>query len=260
MRPRRGWQARRRPIKRLAILALLGTGLAGCNGQGLNQLASGEQGRVAEVRSGDTLVLDDGLVVRLAEIDAPNLDQPYAAEATAALSKLVSGQTVQLLYAGRRRDNYGRALAQVRLKDSRAWLQMRLLQDGAARVRTYADNRALAAELLDAEAEARGAKKGIWALADYRVRLPVEARGESGFELVEGRVSGAFGSRQGAELDLDKMVTAKIPQGQLAAFAKSGRDPGRLTGKLVRVRGYLRRDGTMALDHPEQLEPLRERP
>jgi hypothetical protein len=102
------------------------------------------------------------------------------------------------------------------------------------------------------------AGRGLWGLAAYRVRLPVEAQGASGFSIVEGRVTGAFGSPQGAEMDLDKVVTATIAQAQLAEFARTGRDPGRLRGKLVRVRGYLRRDGTMPLDHPEQLEPLRE--
>ncbi len=231
--------------------------LAACDRDGLDQLAVGEQGRVAEVRSGDTLVLEDGAVVRLAAIDAPNLGQPHADEAVAALTRLAAGKEVDLLYGGRRRDAYGRALAQVRTRPDRLWLQKRLVEEGHARVSTYADNRALAAPLLRAEGAARGRGAGLWALPEYRVSLPLEVRGRSGFQIIEGRVTGAYAAPAGAEMDLDDSVTVTIPQPRLGEFARAKVDPGRLKGRLVRVRGYLRR-GDLTVDHPEQIETLRE--
>lgn len=206
------------------------------------------------------MVLEDGLVVRLAGIDAPNSGEAYAEEAQRALAALAQGKPVELLYGGRRRDNYGRALAQVRISSGRMWLQDRLVREGGARVRSYPDNRALVEPLLRSEAEARAKGRGLWRLAVFRVRLPVEARARPGFQIIEGRVTGAYGGPQGAEIDLDQMVTARIPERLRGEFARVNRDPGKLKGKLVRVRGYLRRDGTLSLDHPEQLEPLHEGP
>jgi len=233
-------------------------GLGGC-GDSLSQLAAGEQGRVAYVRSGDTLVLDDGVVVRLAGIDAPSWDEPFGREAAAALTRMTAGREVELFYGGARRDSYGRALSHVRLKNGRVWLQHKLLQDGAAWVRTYPDNRALAAPMLAAEAKARLARRGLWSIGDYQVRLPMEAQGQTGFMVLEGRVTGAYDAAGAAELDLDDIVTARIPQGEVRGFWRAGRDPGRLKGRLVRVRGYLSRDRSLRLDHPEQLEVLRDR-
>lgn len=255
---RRGSLSRRRPISRAVLILVLGLLLSACVRQDLDQLAPGERGRVQAVRSGDTLVLEDGLVVRLAGIDAPNFGEPYDDEARQSLARLAEGADVELLYGGRRRDGYGRALAQVRLKAGRIWLQERLVKDGVARVRSYADNRALTEPLLHREAEARAAGRGLWGLEAFQVRLPVEARGRPGFQVIEGRVTGAFGAPQGAEMDLDQAVTVKIPERLLAEFARVRRDPGKLKGRLVRVRGYLRRDGTLSLDHPEQMEVLKE--
>ena len=57
------------------------------------------------------------------------------------------------------------------------------------RVRTTAENRALAAPMLALEAVARRSRRGLWALGAYRVRLPDElSRDDEGLQVVEGRV------------------------------------------------------------------------
>lgn len=50
------------------------TALAGCGGPGVDQLAAGPRGVVAEVRSGDAVVLRGGQVVRLVGVEAPKGD------------------------------------------------------------------------------------------------------------------------------------------------------------------------------------------
>jgi micrococcal nuclease len=236
----------------LAIVCLLLV-LAACGRNPLDRLARGEAGRVAEVRSGDTLVLQSGLVVRLAGVDAPNSRQPYAREATAELERLATGQDVQLFYGGSRRDRYDRALAQVRLEKGGVWLQERLLESGAAWVRTYSDNRALAAEMLAAEAKGRQDGKGVWALTPPLVRLPIEAVGRRGFHIVEGRVSAAAPDA----LVLDGLMRAEVPAPRRADFTALALD--QLRGRLVRVRGPVGRDNVLRLDHPEQIELLEAR-
>jgi len=245
------------------LLALLSVTLAACgDNAGLERLSRGEEGRVVEVRSGDVLALDNGLVVRLAGLQAPRMDEPGAEAARADLEKRALGKRVALFYGGARRDAFGRALAQVRLEDTRQWVQGALLDDGVVRERTFADNRALAAPMLDAEAKARQAKRGVWALAGYQVRLPQEVTARiDGFQIVEGRVRSAFPGRDGYEVEMEGArdgFLVEVSRSAAADLAAAGHPPQSLVGRLVRVRGAVGRDGLMRVDHPEAVEVLRE--
>jgi micrococcal nuclease len=248
-------------MKRLGGSILAALALAGC-GPGLDQLAAGPTGLVAEVRNGDAVVLRGGQVVRLAGIEAPKGDDPFAGQAREALARLVLGQEVQLMFGGARQDAYGRTLAHLRLTRGGAWVEQALLQAGDARVHTYPDNRALGRAMLDAEARARRARRGLWAIGDYQVRLPDEAAARPfGFQVVEGRVTVAVQQRDGVRVDIERWVSAEAPTNALGAFAASGIRLEDLPGKLVRVRGLLRPgsgEALMKLDHPEQIEVLRE--
>ncbi len=246
----------------LATFLLTAT-LAGCGDNGgLERLSRGEEGKVVEVRSGDVLALDNGLVVRLAGLQAPRMDEPGAEVARGDLEKRALGKRVALFYGGARRDAFGRALAQVRIEDSRQWVQGALLTDGVVRERTFADNRALAGPMLEAEARARRARRGLWAVADYQVRVPEEVTARiDGFQIVEGRVRSVFPGRDGYEVEMDGArdgFVVELSRSAAADLAAAGHPPQSLVGKLVRVRGAIGRDGLMRVDHPEAVEVLRE--
>jgi micrococcal nuclease len=249
---------RRSGLATAAVLAL-----AACGGPGLDQLAAGPVGIVAEVRSGDAVVLRGGQVVRLAGVEAPKGDEPFAGRARDDLAGLVLGQRVQAMVGGARQDAYGRVLAHLkRLKDG-VWVEQALLRAGDVRVRTYADNRALARPMLEAEARARLAGRGLWALPQYQVRLPDEAAARPfGFQLVEGRVVSAPDGEGGVRLDLERWVEAEVPRGAEGRFAGAGVRLEDLPGRLVRIRGPMRPgpgEGRLTLDHPEQIEVLKEK-
>ena len=242
---------------------LLLAGLAACGPPAaLDRLAAGEQGRVADIVSGDTLRLDSGLEVRLAGIDAPRAPAPYAEEARKALQRLADGRLVALHYGGARRDRYGRAIAQVTLRRGGTWLQQALLRSGAVRVHTWPDNRALAGVLLEDEAYARNHQIGLWKLPAYRVLLPGEATDTSGFQVVEARVRSLGPSYgQGARLELTSRpgvgLEAVIPARAQQDFKAAGKAAEQLRGRHLRLRGYID-DRTLRLDHPEQVEWLKE--
>jgi micrococcal nuclease len=254
----------RRAVARMVALvgALL---LAACSRSGLERLAPGETGRVVEVFSGDALRLDTGLEVRLAGVEAPKGEQPFANEARGALERLVQGKRVQLLYGGARRDRYGRALAQVEITGADVWVERVLLRQGAVRVRTWSDNRAMASAMLEDEAYARNRGLGLWRLSAYRVLLPVETEGTGGFQIVEGRPLGIGPSGNGgAELQFahgpGDRFSVQIDGKAQADFRTAGKDPAALAGRLIRLRGPIRYgpDGpVMRLDHPEQVELLK---
>jgi endonuclease YncB( thermonuclease family) len=248
----------------LVTLAALSPGLSGCGDAGaLDGLAAGRQGRVSAVLSGDTLELDGVEQVRLAGVEAPRPDDPYGQQAATLIERLTVGQTVTLLHGGAKLDADGSTVAQVRTVQSRRWLQGAMIDAGAARVRTSADNRALAKLMLAKEAGARAARRGLWALDDYRVLLPTEVEPWArGLVLVEGRVARAGRTEEGdVYLDFDREwrggLSADIPKTALRDFRSARLDPLDLQGRLVRVRGAVERL-RLILDHPEQVEPLRD--
>ncbi|RRW17692.1 thermonuclease family protein [Stutzerimonas stutzeri] len=113
----------------------------------------------------------DRLRVRMAEIDAPELKQPYGAQARQALSGYVFGKNVQLTVQGR--DDQGRALARVRAGDTDVNAEM--VRTGTAwAYRAQLKDRTL----LDLEAVAREFKRGLWALHKTEQQPPWEWRKE----------------------------------------------------------------------------------
>lgn len=231
--------------------------LAGCgDGAALDRLASAGGGRVIEVRSADLVVLDDGEAVKLAGLAAFRRGDPHAAEARAVLDGLVLGREVEMLSGGAARDPFGRRVAHLRLVEGRRWVQGEMLEAGAGRVRTFADQRALAAPMLEREARARAAGRGLWALEAYQVRLPWELRETRGFQVVEGRVTAVRRYGAGFELDLQGFASVDIPGRSAGDFEAAGKPVTDLAGRLVRVRGTVRGGRSMRADHPEAVEVL----
>ncbi len=249
---------------RVLVLAMLGLLLAGRQPLQPALAAAGETGRVTEVRSGDSFVLDNGLQVRLAGVEAPWGNAPFAVQARTALAELILDKKVQLLYGGARRNRYDRALAQVKLTAGGTWVQGVLLRQGDVRERTWADNRAMASAMLEDEAHARNRGLGLWAMKDYRVLVPSETEGQPGFQIVEGRVLGTEATYGGLALQFQRgsgdRFSAVVDVKALGDFRTAGKAPDALAGKLVRLRGPIRYspDGpVMRLDHPEQVESLK---
>ena len=235
------------------------------------ELVAGGAARVVEVVDGDTVVLDTGERVRMVGIQAPKLPLgrpefatwPLAGEAKGALEALALDRMVTLSFGGRRIDRHGRLLAHLHRADG-LWLQGEMLRRGLARVYSFRDNRALVAEMLTLEGEARAARRGIWAEPFYAVRsaesvheLPLES-----FELVVGRVLSAKVVRGRAYLnfgpDWRSDFTVSAASAARRLFERDGHDLIALEGRIIRVRGWIKWwNGPMIeLTHPEQIEVL----
>lgn len=238
-------------------------------------LRDGPKGTVSQIVDGDTLMLDNGLIVRLIGIQAPHLalgrdgleDWPKSADSKQVLSDLALGKPVLLRYGGEQKDRYGRLLAQVFVTgETETWVQQQMLTRGMARVYSFPDNRACLPELFAAETRARVSALGIWSDPYYRVRRaakPADFSSLSGhYELVEGRVLNA--DRSGSRVYLNfgrhykEDFTAVIDARALKLFGAEGLDPLKLNNALVRVRGWIDlKDGPrIEITHPEQIEVL----
>lgn len=154
-----GAQRRRRPSRPLQVGLLAGLLVAGGIGRA-DEAPRELSGRVAAVADGDTLTLRSGgrsVRVRLAQIDAPEMDQPYGPAARRALSRLALDRRARVVVVDT--DRYGRTVGEVFIDGQH--LNERLVRDGHAWAYTrYSPSTAIVA-LEDA---ARAAQRGLWAL------------------------------------------------------------------------------------------------
>ncbi len=221
------------------------------------QLAPAGRAAVTHVSDGRTLTLVDGRELRLAAIEAP-------VNSRAALQALAGAGPLRIETLGKARDRYGRLVGFAFSGAERTSLQQALVAQGQALVSSRAGGPACAAPLLAAEREARAARRGLWADPNF---APLRAENVTGiqsragrFALVEGKVlsvreSGAtiyvnFGRRW------TRGFTAIILRRLSRSFAAAGVDVKTLTGRRVRVRGFIETRGGPAIValHPEQIE------
>ena len=238
-------------------------------------LQSGGTATVVVVVDGDTVVLDRQIEgssrVRLVGIQAPKLPLgrknfkawPLAGASKEALEKIVLGKQVNVRFGGRRMDRHSRLLAHLYI-DGDIWAQGELLAAGMARVYSFPDNRALISEMLDQEQQARADRRGIWADRFYAVRQANAVNNLIGtFQLVEGDVVDAQTVKGRTYLnfsnDWRSDFTISVNKRARKLFTATDTDPLNLKGRVVRVRGWIKkRNGPMIeVSHPEQIEIVR---
>ncbi|WP_043839199.1 thermonuclease family protein [Muricoccus aerilatus] len=130
-------------------------------------------GRVVGLADGDTLTLltpeRRQVRVRLGEIDTPESRQPYGSRAQQALSELVFGKEARVVVQDT--DRYGRTVG--RVYAGSVDVNAEMVRQGAAWVyRQYSRD----ASLLQLEAEAKAARRGLWALPEAERTPPWEWR------------------------------------------------------------------------------------
>ena len=235
--------------------------------QACAELEAGPTRSVTRVVDGETLALDDGTELRLIGVLAPRAIDVGTVPGTwrmelatvEALQGLVLGRTIEIRFAGERRDRYGRLKGHAFLAaaDGTTWVQSRLLELGLARAYVPAVHRACEAELLTAEQAAREARSGVWAEAAYAVRsadAPATLlRHAATFQVVEGRVTDVATTRGSIYLNFGegrrRGFSASLRLGDRARLGRFSDNPKGLEQALVRVRGWIvDRAGQPAID------------
>lgn len=199
------------------------------------------------------LLTEDGRVVRIAGLVVP-------AQAMADLRALVGGKRFAVAPNAAAEDRHGRTVAHL-TDEQGAWLQKTLLERGLAAVRTHSDDRERAAEMLRIEAEARGARRGLWRTDRLRVREAAQMnRAPEGFAIVEGTIrqvsdrQGRLYVNFGPDWRTDFTVLAEGEARR--ALRRLGIGSASSSGTTVRVRGWLRfwNGPLIEVDHAEQVE------
>ena len=145
-----------RSITGLTLASLLSFSWASERPSGVPDAA--KWAKVDRITDGDTIVLMDRTRVRLHGIDAPELDQPYGAIATAALEYMVDRS---VYYVETDTDRYGRMVATLYHSKDGYDINASMVCAGYAWwYEKYASDDAL---LESCQQEAREKSKGLWA-------------------------------------------------------------------------------------------------
>lgn len=118
---------------------------------------------VARVIDGDTIVLNNGDIIRYIGIDTPEMEpkkECYAEQATEDNKKLVLGKKVKLTKANQDKDDYGRLVRYVWIKN--ILVNEQLLKNGDARAFNFGYKHKKEDEFKKAEIEAKNQKLGLW--------------------------------------------------------------------------------------------------
>lgn len=226
--------------------------------------------RVLEVVDGDTIVIDDGMKnrVRYLGIDTPELawpdspGDPLGAEAKEYNRRLVGGKNVRLEFDEEKYDVYGRLLAYVYVDD--VLVSEEMLRAGFATPLIIEPNKRHEGLLMEAAAEARQKRKGVW--GDLDTLAPPSGNGEFLVELgkaerhqgkrvvVRGKVTGVRKTKNVLVLDVEDKLEVVIFPDDFDNFEFFGIDPAAdYEGKEIEVTGRVRvRKGKpgIVVDHP----------
>ena len=208
-------------------------------------------GHVVRVEVNGVLVLDDGRAAVLEGIQFPrgaadHAPDALAHQAVAALSNLARDHDVTMGLRPPEEDRYARLRAQVLANGGKEpWLQIAMLRQGLARVAPMPARGECTDLFYAAEREARGAKRGLWAMAAYAIRSPdrIPPADTDIFQIVEGRVQNADVKAGRAYLnfgtDGKTDFTVTISPDDMPAFRAANVDPRSYAGKTIRVRGMV---------------------
>lgn len=212
---------------------------------------------VSRVVDGDTIEvspsIDDIADVRLIGVDTPETSggtEPYGAEASAFTESALAGQQVALEFDVERIDPYGRVLAYVWLPDGSMFNET-LVREGYAQVATFPPNVKYTDRFLDAQEEARIARRGLWGLPpDELCQLADRGNGIGGGCEIEPTPEPATPAPApgGADLDCSDFATQEEAQAVLNADPS---DPNRLDAEGDGIACETLPSGVVAVPVPE---------
>jgi len=156
------------------IIAVLMIGVEHIANAFLHAVGLPSSGRVIKVVDGDTVELENHIVVRYLGIDAPEIahdDTPadcFGDEARMRNAALVLGKKVKLQYedTGEKFDHYGRVLAYVFLEDGTLVNEL-LIREGYAFLLRDSKGFSMTRQFLKAQRDAIKNRRGMWGACKY---------------------------------------------------------------------------------------------
>ena len=268
------------------ILGIIVLSFLGCQGR-LEQQSI----RVKEVIDGDTIVLENGKVVRYIGIDTPETKkriddrwvespQPFAYEAKELNEKLVGNKYVRLEFDIQKTDRYGRLLAycfvgepasskknistaqgkDLKETTNQTFVNAKLLEEGYAYLYTYPPNVKYTDLFVKVYCQAREGQKGLWA-KEYTITSEEAIRFIGKVKTVEGKVRSTHEGKKVIFLnfgkDWRKDFTVAIFKKDIPFFVREKINPlVDYKAKKLRVSGLIKEYNgpEIIVHHPSQIE------
>lgn len=133
---------------------------------------------IKKVLDGDTIVTKHQKQIRYIGIDAPELGQPFSAEAKKYNENLVLHKFVKIEYDKKHQDYLGRDLAYVYV--NKIFINKILVNQGLAKVLTVTPDTQYQQAFLNAQKQAQNKKIGLWPIVNKISWLPLPAKIENG--------------------------------------------------------------------------------
>lgn len=215
--------------------------------------------RVKRVIDGDTLLLENGVKVRLLGINTPEIaHRQQAAEAGGKQAKQwlttqLKGQQVRLETDTEPTDKYNRTLAHV-FTETGEHINVQLVQRGLATVSLYPPNLKYADALITAQHLAETQRLGLWNDPAYAIKSIEELDPDftGGWQRLTGKVRSIRQTRRYYYLDFSENFSARMHRSNIGLF------PNLTTyiGKTVEIRGKLNQQQgklSMLIRYPDAL-------
>ncbi|ATI02739.1 MULTISPECIES: thermonuclease family protein [Cycloclasticus] len=204
--------------------------------------------KVINVIDGDTVVLKNGLTVRLLGINTPEMGykgraiEAGAVAAKKALKKWVLNKMVLVEYDVEQKDRYGRILAHLFLDDGQH-INLEMLRSGQATLSIHPPNLRYAHRFKAMQRQAEKKKIGLWSLQAYQKKAveDIAKNRAQGWGRFSGQVQKITRGKKGAKLWLSDEVYIWISVENKRYFLTLDS----YKGKQLEVRGWPRKRGQL---------------
>lgn len=143
---------------KIAVILILIIAVSGCLQESKEHIQKYDVERVID---GDTLVLSNGVHVRLIGMNTPEKNEKCFEEGKEALSRLISNSSIDLKSDKRNKDNYHRLLRYVYIGED--FVNLDMVKNGYAYAENVTPNIIYSKEFADAEKYAKENKIGcLW--------------------------------------------------------------------------------------------------
>ncbi len=215
--------------------------------------------QIKKVYDGDTILLTNGLKVRLLGINTPEVKrrdksaQAGGEEAKRWLQKKLKNKKVRLESDIEKKDKYGRLLAHVFTED-KEHINIELVKQGLASVNIYPPNLKYTDELIKAEQQAEQARLGIWGYQEYAPKplSHISQQRVKGWQRITGVINNIRYSRRYIYLDFTDTFALKIERKAEGLFPVLES----YMGRPIEARGWIHRHKkrySMIIRHPSAI-------
>ena len=228
----------------------------------VSELVFNPKNREFQNKAGDKFLLGNISFINLESYSATIRTQ-IDKQIEERMNKFLGLDNLSLVYFTKKPDRYGRNSVNIFAKSGHRWMQQELVDAGLAIVHPGSNLQECDALLFAAEKVARNKNVGMWRSSRPIIMSAADANWQSrvqNYQLVEGEIISVGETKSRTYLNFgtswDNDFTVIVAKQHIKRFKKVFGDLKQLSGKFVRVRGWMinSRGPMIEIYHPGQIE------